>query len=103
MISGLAAGYYGPISLSANPQINPLGNHVPTTVRLTQSEVDSTTAALGMPDFENLNPAQQKMVAAYILQRRKDPTGLYGAQAGQLLAGNPAFQSFEIIAGVAAL
>jgi hypothetical protein len=95
-----AIGYYGPTSLGPVSN-NPLGSIVPANITLKVGEVQNATATLQLPPWNQLNMSQKKMVAAYVLQQRPNPTAQ--AQADQVLSGNPAFQFFTIIAGAAAL
>lgn len=94
-------GYFGPPSLSPNPMPNPFSSLVPQTIVLTVGEVTQALDELNLPSWNQLSPSQQKMVAAYILENRETPMAT--AQANKVLSGNPAFQVFQIVAGVAAL
>ena len=94
-------GYRGGVSLGPNVYQNPIQAQVPNNIMLTASEVAQTTAANGLPPWQQLNPKQQRAVAARILMQRGDAVSQ--AQAGQVLLSNPSYQVFQIIYGAALL
>lgn len=94
-------GYFGGPTLSPTPTPNPLSSLTPTNIVLTNAEVQQAIADFGLPSWNTLNPSQRKNVAAYILQNRETPLG--DAQANKVLSGNPAFQVFQIVYGLATL
>ncbi len=94
-------GYFGPPSLNPNFAPNPYASLVPQKITLQLGEVQQALSDLNLPPWQNLSPSQRKMVAAYILENRETPQD--NAQANKVLSGNPAFQTFEIIVGIAGL
>jgi hypothetical protein len=96
-----AIGYNGNVSMDPKFTHNPLGSVVPNRIVLGVTEVAQTAQSMGLPAWNTLNQAQQKMVAARALQNRG--TQLSNAQANQVLISNPAFQAVQIIWDAAAL
>lgn len=94
-------GYFGPSSVSANPTPDPFASLVSTNIVLTNTEVQQALSDFNLPAWSLLNPKQKKMVAAYILENRETPGAT--AQANKILSGNPAFQVFQIVYGIATL
>jgi hypothetical protein len=97
----LSMGYTGGMSVSPQVYQNPLQALPSPNIVMTNQEVNSVSAQMGMPMWHLLNPGQQKIVAARVLQNRGTPQSK--AQAGQVLLSNPAYQVFTIIYGAAAL
>lgn len=101
MSNGMVMGYSGGVSLSKKIPYNPIAAQPSAKITLHANEVNAVTAQLGLPAFGTLNPGQRKMVAARALNARGTPQA--SAQAGQVLLSNPAYQTFTIISGIAAL
>jgi hypothetical protein len=100
----LSFGYYGNPTIGPAIQ-NPLTAQPSTRISLTQAEINRVTNTMGLPNnFHSLNPSQQKVVAARILQNRGDPVSL--AQSANVVQSNPAYQTFQVVSslsGIAAL
>lgn len=98
----LSFGYYGRPSMSPQVFQNPLTSQPSTQITLTQDEVNQVTGTMGLPsNFNALNPAQKKNVAARILQNRGDPTSV--AQSANVVRSNPAYQTFQVVSSLAGI
>ncbi len=93
----LSIGYTGGPSMDPNFSHNPLNSIVPNNISLYTSEIRNAVRSLQTPPWGILNQRQKKLVTAFVLEARGDPTSL--AQAQQVLIGNPAFADVAVLIG----